>query len=146
MAYSSTTDVQRAVGGSANLVALTDTEDTGAVDAAVVAAAIAEADALINTYAAKRFSPAALSTLAAPAVTALSARLAARILRRNRGTVLAADVEAEKIDQRWLEDLAAGKVVPGAETMPESSTMVNDEVGERDSTKNASREALKGLW
>jgi phage gp36-like protein len=144
--YASSADVERAAGGSANLIALTDTDANGVADVGVVDAAIAEADAVINSYASKRFAPNALATLSAPALTALSARMSVRILRRNRGTTLAADVEQEKIDQKWLEDLAAGKVLPGTQALPEASSIVTDEVGERESTKAVSREALKGFW
>lgn len=144
MAYATAADVQLAVGGSDNLVALADTDANGTSDAGLLDAAIAEGDALINSYAAMRYAvPFAMPSTA---ITALSARIAGRILRRNRGMVMEADVEAEKMDRAWLEDLAAGKVTPGVAPTPTKSELVTDKVGERDSTKAVSRAALKGFW
>ncbi len=144
MAYATTSDVERAVGGSASLVALTDLDANGAPDAGVVDAAIAEADALINSYASKRFAVPFATTPAT--IGALSARFAARILRRNRSMVLASDVEDEKTDRKWLEALAAGNVLPGVDPAPEKSDIVSDVAATRDTTKNVSRERLKGFW
>lgn len=144
MAYSATSDVQSEVGGAAALTALTDLDGDAASDAGVVDAAIAEADALINSYASKRFAVPFTSTPSA--ITSLSARIAARALRRKRNMVLASDVEAEKTDRKWLEDLASGKVLPGVEPLPRKGEIVTDKASERESTKNVSREALKGFW
>lgn len=144
MPYASDADVERAVGGAANLVALADYDADGAADASVLAAAVAEADALIDTYASKRFAVPFVP--APPAIVALSARLAARVLRRNRGTTLAADVEAEKTDERWLTALSKGEVLPGVEPLPASGEIVVDSSGPRESTKAVSRERMKGFW
>jgi phage gp36-like protein len=54
VAYSVQADVERRVGGLAKLVQLTAAPGGAAVDANVLAAAIAEADALIDSYAHKR--------------------------------------------------------------------------------------------
>lgn len=144
MAYSTQADVQNAVGGAANLRSLTDFASAGAVDAAVVAAAIAEADALIDSYASKRFAV----PIAAPptAIKTLSARIAARFLRRNRAMGLVQDIEEEKSDRKWLEALAMGGVLPGAEPLPAQGSIVTDTAGPRDTTKNVSRDRLKGWW
>lgn len=144
MAYSVTADVQNAVGGAANLAALADHDGDGVADAAVVAAAIAEADALINSYASKRF--AVPFTTTPSTVNALSARLAARILRRNRQMVLASDVEDEKTDRGWLTALASGGVLPGVEPIPMQGSIVTDKAGDRDPLKIVSREKTRGFW
>lgn len=144
MAYATTSDVQSAVGGEANLIALTDPENTGVVDDVLVADAIVEADALINTYASKRYAvPFATASVA---IRKLAARMAGRILRRDRGQVLMSDVTDEEIDRKWLEALAAGKVTPGTEPIEQQSALVVDKVGPRESTKNVSREKTKGFW
>lgn len=149
MPYSVLADVERAAGGSSRLVALADFDGNGASDAGVVDAAIAEADALIDSYASKRF---AVPYAATPStINLLSARMAVRILRRNRGMTLAQDVEDEKTDRKWLEDLAAGKVLPGTEPLPENGSIVvdkavSDTAGNRETTRDVSRERLKGFW
>lgn len=149
MAYSVLADVERAAGGAARLIALADFDGDTAADAGVVDAAITEADALINSYASKRF---AVPFAATPStVNLLSARMAVRILRRNRAMSLAQDVEDEKNDRKWLEDLAAGKVLPGTEPLPANGSIVidkavSDEAGNRESTRDVSRARLKGFW
>lgn len=144
MAYSAQADVERRVGGAAKLVQLTTTGGTVA-DAAVVTAAIGEADTLIDSYARKRFH----TPFGAPIpsrISALSASIAARNLRRWKQMVLSTDGDDEKVDIKWLEDLAAGKVDPGVEPSPQASSMVTDTVGERESTKDVSRQRMKGFW
>lgn len=144
MAYSATSGVEIAVGGAARLLALADLDANGVADAGVVDAAISEADSIIDSYASKRF----LVPFAAPtvAIATLSARMAARILRRNRQMTLAADVEEEKRDREWLAHLASGLVLPGVDPLPAKGSIVVDKVGERDSSRDVSRERTKGLW
>lgn len=144
MAYATQADVQNAIGGAARLVAVADYDGNGVSDAGVVDAAIAEADALINSYASKRFAVPFATT--PPTITSLSARLAARILRRNRSMVLASDVEDEKTDRKWLEGLAKGDVLPGVEPLPTKGSIVTDKAGQRDPPRDVSREKTKGYW
>lgn len=146
MAYSVQADVERRVGGNAKLVQLTAAPGGNAVDVNVLAAAIAEADSLIDSYAHKRHRVPFAAPVPSRIVT-LSARIAARTLRQWKTMVLPTDVDDEKVDIGWLEDLAAGKVDPGVEPSPEKSSLVTDKAGERESTKNVSRKALKGaVW
>jgi phage gp36-like protein len=144
MPYSVLADVQIAVGGAAKLTAVADHDGDGAADAGVVDAAIAEADALINTYASKRFAVPFAST--PPTIKSLSARIAARILRRNRTMVLASDVEDEKTDRDWLKALSRGEVLPGVEPLPAKGSIVTDTAGHRDPPRDVSREKTKGYW
>jgi len=145
VAYCTSSDVERCVGGAAKLVQLTDFDANGAADTGVVDAAIAEADALIDSFAHKRFDV----PFAAPApntITALSARHAARVLRRNRLLPLATDADAEERDVGWLTKLSKGEVLPGIDPIPGKSEIVTDVAGERDTTKVVSRERMKGFW
>lgn len=140
MPYSTTADVQQAVGGAKRLIDLTDWTNTGAIDAAVVALAIAEADAFIDSFSNKRWAPGTTPLV----ITKLSAKIAARVLRRDREMVTEADVEAEKLDLAWLKMLSDGTVTLPSGT--QVSTLEVDKTKERDSTKNVSRERLKGFW
>ena len=147
MAYSTITDLQNAVGGAARLVELADWDNDNTADPAVVAAAIAEADGLINSFVAR----AGLHTPIDPAhvtvdIVSLSARHAVRVLRRNRQQVLASDVEDEKNDREWLKMLAKGEVFLGADPQPVKSVARVDSASARPSTKYVSRERLKGYW
>ncbi len=149
MAYSAQADVERAAGGNANLTALVDYDGNTIGDAGVVDAAIAEADAIINSYASKRFVVPFASSPST--ISLLSARMAVRILRRNRTMSIPQDVEDEKTDRKWLEDLAAGRVLPGVEPLPERGSIVtdkavSDEAGNRETTRDVSRARLKGFW
>lgn len=145
MPYSTTTQVQIAVGGAARLVQLADFDADGIADPGVVDAAIAEADALINSYAAKRYAPATLAT--GIEIGPLSARIAARLLRRNRAQVLISDADDETRDRQWLADLRDGKVTLSTDNgTPPAAEMVVDKAGTRSSTKSVSRDRLKGYW
>lgn len=145
MPYSVQADVERRVGGNVKLVQLTAAPGGVVLDVNVLNAAIADADNLIDSYAHKRHKTPFAAPVPARIVT-LSARIAARTLRQWKLMVLATDVDDEKVDIGWLEDLRDGKVDPGVEPSPEKSSLVTDKAGERDSTKNVSRESLKGLW
>lgn len=145
MAYSTSSDVETAVGGAARLLQLTDRDGDGvygAEDAAVVAAAIAEADALIDSYASKRFA----TPFATPPTTIvkLSARLARYALRSQQNCLSQADVTSYESDVKWLEALAKGEVLPGGSTVPEKAPIVNDRVSTPRSTKEVARLKLKG--
>lgn len=144
MAYTTQSAIEGAI-GSADLIAISDRDGSGAADAAIVASAIEEADRLIDSYAHKRHSVPFSTTPAT--VAALSTRLAIRIMRRNARMVLAQDVEDDKVDRKWLEDLAKGLVSVGVEPAPQASELTVDKYEERStSTKAVSRERLKGFW
>jgi phage gp36-like protein len=142
MAYTTQAAIEGAIGVT-DLEALSDVN--GATAADVVAAAIAEADAIIDSYAHKRH---AVPFATVPStIAALSSRMAVRILRRDRRMVLAADIENETTDRKWLEALARGLVTVGVEPAPTADEATIDKAGERSATtKNVSRERLKGFW
>jgi phage gp36-like protein len=144
VAYSATGDVQQAVGGAARLTALADFDGNGVIDAGVVDAAIAEADALIDSYAHKRFKV----PFAAPTerIKRLSAWLAAYNLRSARGMVTEDVQHRYEAEIEWLEGLRDGVNLPGVEPIPTKSEIVKDKAGDRDSTKAVGREKLKGWW
>lgn len=137
MAYSVLAQVQRAVGGADKLLQLTDTDGDGVAED-VVAQAIETADELINSYAGKRWKipPAAISTL--------SARMAARILRSDRGVPRPTDAEDEVNDRKWLKDIADGTA-----TLPEgteAAEMIVDKAEPRDAGREVSRLKTRGYW
>ncbi len=142
MAYTTQAAIESAIGvGDLEALSLVD----GATASAVVAFAIAEADAVIDSYAHKRY---AVPFATVPAtVAALSARMAVRILRRDRRMVLTQDAIDEATDRKWLEHLAKGLVSVGVEPSPDASELVVDKAGERSPTlKAVSRDRLKGFW
>lgn len=144
MAYCTEADLTLAVGGAARLKQLVDRDGNNANDAGVVDAAIAAADALIDSYANKRF--AVPFNPVPPAIKELSKRLARYQLRDERATLSQADIETHKADVEWLEALAEGKVSPGVEPQPTKSSLMRDSASERPSTKEVGRSQLKGYW
>lgn len=144
MAYATTANVELAVGGAARLLQLSDDDRDGIADAGLIDSAIAEADGLINSYASKRYHV----PLTTPTVdiVALSARHAARVLRRYKNQVLASDITDEKNDRDWLKALSLGQVNLASDPQPPESAIVLDKAQPRESTKNVSRERLKGYW
>ncbi len=145
MAYSSATDVQHAAGGLANLIALSDYDANGSQDSAVIDAAIAQADALIDSFANKRYRVPFAATVP-PVIVALSARIAVHVMRQQRQALIPGDLEQHALDIKWLEGLRDGDNVVGVEPAPIKSELQVDEAGERISTASVSREKLKGFW
>ncbi len=143
MAYSIEADVRNAVGGANTLKQLLDRNADGTADTGVLDAAIAEADALIDSYASKRF--AVPFTTPSTQITKLSARLAGYYLRRGRGVLTQPDMVAHESDEKWLKALADGDVLPGVEPIPTKSAIVNDAMTPRSSLKDVSRAKLKGF-
>ena len=127
------------------LVALADLDSDGQEDSGAVTSAIAVADSLIDTYASKRF----FVPFAAPlpeAIRWLSARLAVYALRRSKQALTAGDLAAHADDLKWLELLSNGEVLPGIEPIPGKGSIVRDRASARPSSKDVSRQKLKGFW
>ena len=143
MAYCTRADIVQAVGGESKLRQLTDREGTGSVDETVVTAAIATADALIDTYANKRFS--VPFDPVPPAIKELSKRIARYTLRDERGTLTEGDLKTHEADVKWLDALQKGEVSPGIEPQPTKSSLVRDAATERPSAKAVGRAQLKGF-
>jgi phage gp36-like protein len=146
MAYCTQLDVQIAVGGLIKLAQLSDQDNLlgGAVNAAVVDAAIAEACSEIDSYVGHRH---AVPLATVPAiVNKKAASWAARVLRANlyNGQPLPDDLEREQIDRTWLEGVAKGIISLGIEPPPPKASIVNDKVSERDPTLLVSRRRLRG--
>lgn len=141
MPFSLQADVEVAAGGAIKLAQLADHNGDGVLDAAVLTAAIAEADAEIVMWTRKRWDQNSIPLT----VKAASARMTVRILRRNRGMVMAADIEQEKFDRELLQAIATGKAT-AVDDNAAKSTLVVDKAEPRDTTKNVGREKLKGFW
>lgn len=143
MAYSVEADVRNAAGGANTLKQLLDRNADGTADTGVLDAAIEEADALIDSYASKRF--AVPFETPSTQVVKLSARLAVFFLRRGRSVLTAADMAAYESDEKWLIALAAGDVLPGVEPIPTKGQIVRDRATARPTSKDVSRDKLKGF-
>lgn len=146
MAYSTQADVQVAIGGGDRLREYSDIENSGAVDVAVVAAAIAEADGVIDSYVGHRY---AVPLAVVPdVIVRLSARWAARVLRVNRyqGAQVTEDLDREKIDREWLDSVAHGIVSLGIEPTPPKASIVIDKAAPRPGTALVSRLRTRGMW
>lgn len=153
MAYCAQSDVQQAAGGAKRLKQLTDWDNNAAEDPQVIIDAIAAADALIDSFASKRFS--VPFNPVPPIVKLVSAELAMLTLARNRtgfddrmqkrwdelaGT--------EKGREGWLFQLATGVVTPGGDPLPaKHSTMAPDSVElTLPADRDISRDKTGGFW
>jgi phage gp36-like protein len=146
MAYSTLAQVQIAVGGLANLVQLADLEEANTLDSgalAVIDAAIAEADGHIDSYVAHRSKVPLVTTPIV--ISSMSARWAARILRKNRykGQPMVDDQEAERIDIAWLDGVSKGVISLGVDPEPLAATIVIDKAAPRDPSLFVSRRRMK---
>lgn len=143
MPYSTQMDVQIAVGGSAKLIELSDLESLGAIDSDVVAKAILDADALIDSYIGQRMK---LPLATTPAViSGLSASMAARNLRRGRYNGLVPDQDKldDEADRKWLDGVSKGTITLGIDPEPAAASKIIDKAAPRDSTLAVSRERMK---
>jgi len=107
-----TTDDLTARFGTGELVSLTDREQTGTMDEAVVTRAIADAEAIADSYIGRRY---ALPLFEAPAVLAGYVCDLARY--RLYGDAPTDEVRRRHDDAvRWLGSVASGQVTLGLET------------------------------
>jgi phage gp36-like protein len=141
--YSTLAMVQTAAGGSDTLRQISDVEETGAIDADVVADAINDADSVIDSYIGQRVSTPL--TVVPRSIQSVSAGWAVRVLRRNRNKGMSSpdDLAADKRDEDWLKLVSEGKASLGIDPPPVKATMVVDKAALRDSTLTVSRERMK---
>lgn len=154
MPYSVQADVQSAAGGLKKLKELADWDNDGAVDAAEVTSAIASADALIDSYASKRFT---VPFNPVPAtIKDCSARLARLKLARRRPGLWDQAMQDEwdelaGTDEKkpgWLLLLATGVVTPGGDPLPTKHTTMSVDSVETTlpSDRDVSRDKTGGFW
>lgn len=142
MGYTTRDEIELELGADV-LTALADLDNDGIEDAGVVDAAIRGADALINSYASKRFAVPFPSP--SDAVADLALRLAIHALRRKKQCLTAIDISTHADDRKWLQDLADGVVLPGVEPIPDKGSIMRDAATPRPSWKDVSRDKLKGF-
>jgi phage gp36-like protein len=144
MPYCTQADIEAALGGSARLVKLADFDGDGEADAAVVAAAIAYADGIINTYLAPKYTVPVTDAAALAALAPHAANLAVYKLNRNRGF----KAEEEKADHdasiRFLRDLASGLGTLGNTSAPAAQAADNG-VESTHSAASDFRDSLDGF-
>ncbi len=153
MPYCVQADIQNAAGGAKKLLQLADWDNNNAIDPAVITDAIAAADALIDSFAAKRFS--VPFNPVPEIIKRVSAELAMLSIARNR-TGFTADMQkrwdelasTERGREGWLHQLATGVVTPGGDPLPaKHSTMAPDSVETTlPSERDVSRDKLGGFW
>lgn len=142
MAYTTREAIEAEI-GEAVLTALADLDNDGTEDAGVVDGAIRGADALINSYANKRY--AVPLTVGLDVVTEHALQLAIYNLRRKKQALTALDITTHADDIQWLKDLAEGKVTLGVEPQPPKSSLMRDAATPRPTWKDVSRDKLKGF-
>jgi phage gp36-like protein len=135
-----------AVIGTERLREIADPNNTGAPDATAIAEALRAAQSSIDSRIGKKYRVPLADPVPEVVRQLMIDLVAFRLKERNRNMVTVEDVASEQARQRMLEDIAAGKVVLDVATLPTPADMVIDKSGPRDSTKTASRDALKGAW
>ncbi len=145
MAYSTQADVQHAAGGAKRLQQLSDFDQKNAIDAAVVAKAIANADAEINEHLHKRYGV-TLSNPVPPGIVAISAELAVHDLKKARRMVSDVDMQLREAALERLQGIAKGMTTLGVSPQPEKSELVVDKAIKPDTDVAVRRESLVGFW
>lgn len=153
MAYSVQADVQNTLGGAKRLIEEFDWDRDGAADAAVITDCIAEADALIDSFASKRFT---VPFAPVPeTIRRTSARLAVLIGARRRGMMTHSQetewdqlAGTERGKEGWLYQLARGIVTPGGDPLPTGHSQLQDDATETElpDDRDVSRDKLGGFW
>ena len=140
MSYCTTADIEKRL-TQTELRQLTDLDGNGTVNADVVAAAIERADALIDSYLARRYDV-PLETVP-DVVQSASADLAIYLLQKDRQSVTE-DVKNSHDDWiHWLKDVAKGTATLGIEPPPgESSAGAGGQFDSK--TKRFDRDDLDG--
>lgn len=106
MAYSDRTDIENTIGRT-RLVELTDVENTGEVDDAAVAAAIEDADSVIDGYCKAGGYAVPLDPVPS-IIKRLSCRLAVYFLKDSRGLATDSDVKNYEDMKKTLVDISKG--------------------------------------
>jgi phage gp36-like protein len=141
--YATRADVVRALGGNKRLLQLTDYDDTGCEVDDLVDDAIAEAEAEINaTIAEIREVP--LSPVPSH-IKYMSANLAALVLKSRRDALIEADVLKLTNIREWLTNFRNGVVSLGTNDIPAASRRHIPSTTDRATTKDISRDAMKGF-
>jgi phage gp36-like protein len=147
MAYCSQADVEIAAGGARALVELCDLDGarSGTVNATVLAAAIADADALIDSYVAKQR---AVPLNPVPAVVRrVSAEETVHALRCRRQIVGEYEDQRHENNVRWLEGVAKGMITLGVDPQPAKSALVAPAVVTvDDSEREITAFNTRGIW
>jgi len=141
VSYASQSDVQIAAGGVANLVSLTDQDNTGALDLAVLAKAQARADSTIHSYVRLRYA----TPLVSPTeeIKDCAAALAVYYLREAKQMLTPPEIDAQKLRVGWLEGVRDGKIRID-EPAPTRSTAVKSAIVAI--AGDVTRDTLKGMW
>ena len=152
MAYATQADVEKAAGGAARLRQISDTSNSGSINASVVADAIDEGAALIDSYAGKRHAV----PFAAPVpkiVTLMCAKIA--VLSMVMATGNATELDKSQWEfivgggrvPSWLERLSRGEVSLGEAPADAPAEMVADTADPNPSSNlDVSRASLEGYW
>jgi len=156
VAYSTETDVAIAAGGHEPLVELCDlANEADKSDGAplptpwpasallVLAEAIADADALINSYVAKQRAVPLVPV--PPVIRRMSAEEAVFLLRSRKQIVSEYEQAKHEANVRWLEGLSRGTTTLGVDPQPAKSALVAPVVVERTNAEVTAR-SLRGLW
>ncbi|CAL4866728.1 hypothetical protein MMA231_00972 [Asticcacaulis sp. MM231] len=110
----------------AELVQVTDQDGTGAIVEAVVLAAISDATTEINTYAGRKYAPAALLAAMPPMLTNVCCDIARYELFKRKGEMPQVVQDAYNAAIKWLKNLADGTTVldvGGIEVAPAVNTI-----------------------
>lgn len=154
MAYCTIAKVQTAAGGATRLLQIANRTNAVTLDPTAIAFIddnIAYADAMIDSYAAKRYAVPYFPV--PPIIERMSAKLAALYMCRSTGMITQAENdELASIEGKdgWLIRLSRGEVSCGTDPAPAPHSMIVDKAGSEPTTGSATpeltRDKLGGFW
>lgn len=110
MPYATQDKMQEVAGGADRFLALTDFDGDGAIDAIVVASAMAAADSWVDGYIPQRYVPESFTPSAE--LVELASREAVYRIKTDRTMVSQVDIDDHKSREMYLREIRSGRVRP----------------------------------
>lgn len=137
MPYCSLADVEHAAGGNEKLEQLSDLEEGGEVNAALVEEKIDEAESIINGYLQHRFAVPVADAQVTPALRRFTARLTAHLLKEDREALTEQDLERYDRMEKTFIAIRKGEVTLGLDPRNAKSSSVKPGTGDRESMETS---------
>jgi phage gp36-like protein len=146
VAYCLQADVLLACDGAEELIQLADRDHDGVADTAVVTRAIERADSYMNGYIAKQYATPIAADQVTPELKHRSAELAVYYLRKDKRALTEEDRDFYDSTEKWLEQIAAGKVSLDADPLPTAHSTRIDQVTTSGDSISELRSKYRGFW
>jgi phage gp36-like protein len=144
--YCSVQDVEHAAGGNEKLEQLSDLEEGGQVDEALVEAKIDEAESIINGYLQPRYTVPVDDLEVTPMLRRITARLTVHLLKEDREALTDQDMVKHERMLEQFDQVRQGRLTLGLDPRQAKSSSVVPAVGNREDMIDSLTRAKFGGW